>query len=200
MKKENIRCFINKLVKVILLTLIIFVMLEDLNCLAYTIYAPDPSIGGVAEFSEPTPVHQLIMRGTYNILKVVMIGFMCVNIVIIIVELIENKIKRKEFKISKIFLITFLVFISIFSSLFINETMWEGLLHTTNFEFVMSKLMFAIAQIVLTACMILVGSIACIDLIKTKIICKNKKMNWSYIILLILIFILFGINKSFMVV
>ena len=107
-----------------------------------------------------------------------------------IVYRITYIIKRKEFKISKIFLITFLVFLSILSSLFINETMWEGLLHTTNFEFVMSKLMFAIAQIVLTACMILVGSIACINLIKTKIICKNKSRT-----LCGLFFLLAIINK-----
>ena len=190
--------FIYKLMYLILIITVFFYMFGSLNCFAREL--PEVTMSQFKALGEPTPEYEVIMRTTYNILKVVMIGFMCVNIVIIIVELIENKIKRKEFRISKIFLITFLVFLSILSSLFINETMWEGLLHTTNFEFVMSKLMFAIAQIVLTACMILVGSIACIDLIKTKIICKNKKMNWSYIILLILTFILFGINKSFMVV
>ena len=198
MKKENIRCFINKLVKVILLTLIIFVMLEDLNCLAYTIYAPDPSMGGVAEFSEPTPVHQLIMRGTYNILKVVMGICIFVNFIIIIVDIIGNKIKTKKIRISTVCLNLFLIFISIFGTLIINSTMWEEFLYN-NVDYIKNKLLFSIAQIILIGYMIFVVMSSVVDVIKCKIIHKKEKINWSYFILLIVTIILFCINKCFLI-
>ena len=188
--------FIYKLMYLILIITVFFYMFGSLNCFAREL--PEVTMSQFKELGEPTPEYEVIMRTTYNILKVVMGICIFVNFIIIIVDLIENKIKTKKFRISTVWLNLFLIFISIFGTLIINSTMWEDFLYN-NVDYIKNKLLFSIAQIILIGYMIFVVMSSVVDVIKCKIIHKKEKINWSYFILLIVTIILFCINKCFLI-
>ena len=188
--------FIYKLMYLILIITVFFYMFGSLKCFAREL--PEVTMSQFKALGEPTPEYEVIMRTTYNILKVVMGICIFVNFIIIIVDLIENKIKTKKFRISTVWLNLFLIFISIFGTLIINSTMWEDFLYN-NVDYIKNKLLFSIAQIILIGYMIFVVMSSVVDVIKCKIIHKKEKINWSYFILLIVTIILFCINKCFLI-
>ena len=92
--------FIYKLMYLILIITVFFYMFGSLNCFAREL--PEVTMSQFKALGEPTPEYEVIMRTTYNILKVVMGICIFVNFIIIIVDLIENKIKTKKIRISTV--------------------------------------------------------------------------------------------------